>query len=105
GKRVDFSGRTVISPDPNLSIEEVAVPVLVAKNLTYPEQVSRYNMDKLKRLIRNGPKVHPGANYLQIKGRDYKTNLNYGDRELIAENLQIGDIVERHLEDGDVVLF
>lgn len=105
GKRVDFSGRTVISPDPNLSIEEVAVPVLVAKNLTYPEQVSRYNIDKLKRLIRNGPKVHPGANYLQIKGRDYKTNLNYGDRELIAENLQIGDIVERHLEDGDVVLF
>lgn len=40
GKRVDFSGRTVISPDPNLRIDEVAVPVHVAKILTYPERVS-----------------------------------------------------------------
>ena len=40
GKRVDFSGRTVISPDPNLRIDEVAVPVHVAKILTYPEKVS-----------------------------------------------------------------
>lgn len=39
GKRVDFSGRTVISPDPNLRIDEVAVPVHVAKILTYPERV------------------------------------------------------------------
>ncbi len=39
GKRVDFSGRTVISPDPNLRIDEVAVPVHVAKILTYPEKV------------------------------------------------------------------
>lgn len=40
GKRVDFSGRTVISPDPNLRIDEVAVPVHVAKILTFPEKVS-----------------------------------------------------------------
>lgn len=39
GKRVDFSGRTVISPDPNLRIDEVAVPIHVAKILTYPEKV------------------------------------------------------------------
>lgn len=37
---MDFSGRTVISPDPNLRIDEVAVPVHVAKILTYPERVS-----------------------------------------------------------------
>ena len=41
GKRVDFSGRTVISPDPNMRIDQVAVPVHVAKILTYPERVSR----------------------------------------------------------------
>lgn len=29
----------------------------------------------------------------------------YGNRELIAKNLQIGDIVERHLADNDIVLF
>lgn len=45
GKRVDFSGRTVISPDPNLRIDEVAVPVHVAKILTYPEKVSRKKLN------------------------------------------------------------
>ncbi|KAF8433614.1 hypothetical protein BGX38DRAFT_1275957 [Terfezia claveryi] len=105
GKRVDFSGRTVIGPDPNLSIEQVAVPMLVAKNLTYPERVSRYNKEKLKQCIRNGPNQHPGANYLEKKGADYKTSLKFGNRELLAEDLQEGDVVERHLEDGDIVLF
>ena len=43
GKRVDFSGRTVISPDPNMRIDQVAVPIHVAKVLTYPEKVRRFN--------------------------------------------------------------
>lgn len=103
GKRVNFSGRTVISPDPNLSIEEVAVPILVAKNLTYPEKVTQYNMAKMQQLVRNGPTVHPGANY--INNGSFKRNLRFGDRERMAEQLEIGNVVERHLEDGDVVLF
>ncbi|AJU02326.1 BCN_G0049950.mRNA.1.CDS.1 [Saccharomyces cerevisiae] len=105
GKRVDFSGRTVISPDPNLSIDEVAVPDRVAKVLTYPEKVTRYNRHKLQELIVNGPNVHPGANYLLKRNEDARRNLRYGDRMKLAKNLQIGDVVERHLEDGDVVLF
>lgn len=105
GKRVDFSGRTVISPDPNLSIDEVAVPDRVAKVLTFPERVTRYNKDKLKKLIINGPDQHPGANYLLKKNEDARRNLRYGDRYKLAKNIQIGDVVERHLEDGDVVLF
>ncbi|CAN0077850.1 unnamed protein product, partial [Sphacelaria rigidula] len=40
GKRVDFSGRTVISPDPNLRVDQVGVPERVAKIMTYPEMVS-----------------------------------------------------------------
>lgn len=105
GKRVDFSGRTVISPDPNLSIEEVAVPDRVAKVLTFPEKVTRYNKEKLQNLILNGPTVHPGANYLLKKNEDARRNLRYGDRSKLAKNLQYGDIVERHIEDGDIVLF
>lgn len=73
GKRVDFSGRTVISPDPNLSIEQVAVPILVAKNLTYPERVTDYNRNKLKDCVINGTDVHPGANYVIKKDLDFKT--------------------------------
>ena len=105
GKRVDFSGRTVISPDPNLAIDEVAVPQLVAKDLTYPEQVSRYNIDKLRTRVRNGANKWPGANYVTKKEQGIKQFLRYGSLSQHAENLQIGDVVERHLEDGDIVLF
>lgn len=105
GKRVDFSGRTVISPDPNLRIDEVAVPILVAKNMTYPEQVTRYNIEKLRQCVRNGTKTWPGANYLVKKGSSFKTFLKYGNLKWMADQLQEGDIVERHLEDGDIVLF
>ncbi|KAG7836952.1 hypothetical protein KL943_000991 [Ogataea angusta] len=105
GKRVDFSGRTVISPDPNLRIDEVAVPDRVAKVLTYPERVTRYNKAKLQALIINGPDVHPGANYLVKKHEDVKRNLRYGDRNKLAKQLAVGDVVERHIEDGDIVLF
>ncbi|PWW74921.1 beta and beta-prime subunits of DNA dependent RNA-polymerase, partial [Tuber magnatum] len=105
GKRVDFSGRTVISPDPNLSIDQVAVPILVAKNLTYPERVSRYNICKLQQLVQNGPDMWPGANYIIKSDSDFKLWLKFGDRRRAADALVEGDIVERHLEDGDVVLF
>ncbi|WPK24139.1 hypothetical protein PUMCH_001399 [Australozyma saopauloensis] len=105
GKRVDFSARTVISPDPNLRIDEVAVPDRVAKILTYPEKCSRYNRQKLQKLILNGPTVHPGANYLIRQNDNTKRNLKFGDRVRLAKELRIGDVVERHIEDGDVVLF
>lgn len=106
GKRVDFSARTVISPDPNLSIEEVAVPDRVAKILTYPEKCTRYNKKKLQKLILNGPESHPGANYLLTGGAsDGRRNLKFGDRQKIAARLRYGDVVERHIDDGDIVLF
>jgi len=109
GKRVDFSGRTVISPDPNLGIDQVAVPELVAKNLTYPERVHRDNIAKLRECVRRGPNVHPGAQaVLKDDGDDhppFRISLKFGDREAAANELRYGDVVERHLEDGDVVLF
>jgi len=105
GKRVDFSGRTVISPDPNLRIDQVAVPDRVAKILTYPEKVNRYNIEKLRTLVSNGALNYPGANYLLKNNEEVRRNLRYGRVHELAANLAIGDIVERHLEDGDVVLF
>eukprot|EP00002_Diphylleia_rotans_P015112 TRINITY_DN2924_c0_g2_i5.p1 TRINITY_DN2924_c0_g2~~TRINITY_DN2924_c0_g2_i5.p1 ORF type:complete len:1377 (-),score=291.09 TRINITY_DN2924_c0_g2_i5:73-4203(-) len=105
GKRVDFSGRTVISPDPNLRIDEVGVPELVAMKLTYPEKVNETNLKKLQKCVINGPEKHPGALY--IKQQDgMKRYLGYGgDRTKFAAELRIGDTVERHLENGDCVLF
>jgi DNA-directed RNA polymerase III subunit RPC1 len=103
-KRVDFTGRTVISPDPNCAIDEVIIPIYIAKNLTYPERVNQYNLLHLRQLIKNGPEVHPGANYVE-QADGTKLFLQYANRRKIAEELKVGDIVERHLHDGDVVLF
>jgi DNA-directed RNA polymerase beta' subunit len=70
GKRVDFSSRTVISPDPNLSVEEMAIPQAVAMMLTYPELVNRYNIDKLRQRVLNGePPRDSGPSVLGCAGR------------------------------------
>lgn len=104
GKRVDFSGRTVISPDPNMRIDQVAVPERVAKVLTFPERVNRHNIEKLRQNVRNGTNIHPGANYVEFAD-GFKKYLRFGNRDKIADELKIGDLVERHLSDNDVVLF
>ncbi|XP_070543488.1 DNA-directed RNA polymerase III subunit RPC1-like [Ptychodera flava] len=105
GKRVDFSSRTVISPDPNLRIDEVAVPIHVAKILTYPEKVTKANISLMRKLVTNGCDKHPGANFIQQRHTNLKKFLKYGNRQKIAQELKYGDVVERHLMDNDVVLF
>src|SRR5881296_4607137 len=105
GKRVDFSSRTVISPDPNLTIADVGVPTDVAKKLTIPETVSQWNLERLKELVMNGPNMYPGANYI-IRPDGVKIRLDYvTDRKAIADSLASAYIVERHLADGDIVIF
>ncbi len=108
GKRVNFSARTVISPDSNLDINEVGVPIDMAKILTVPVSVTPYNIEFLKELVKRGADEYPGANYIlkMRNGRLVKHSLKYVvDRTMLAEGLEVGDIVERHLMDGDIVLF
>ena len=102
GKRVDFSARSVITPDPNLSINELGVPLKVAKNLTKPVIVTAKNKNYLRKLILNGPDVHPGAKIYERKNGDC-ISLRYVDRDSI--NLELGDIVHRHMLNGDAILF
>src|SRR5687768_3251563 len=105
GKRVDFSSRTVISPDPNIAISEVGIPYEVAKKLTIPETVSNWNIDKLKTLVFNGPNNYPGANYI-IRPDGVKIRLDYvNDRQMVADSIVPGYIIERHLSDADIVIF
>ena len=104
GKRVNFSARTVISPDPNISINEVGVPKMIATEVTVPIYVTPWNIEKMKDYIRNGPSVHPGANYVERPdGR--KVRVYEETKEAIIEKLEVGFRVERHLIDGDIVLF
>ncbi|CAG8480442.1 9889_t:CDS:2 [Paraglomus brasilianum] len=103
GKRVDFSARTVITGDPNISVDEVGVPRSIARNLTYPELVTRLNIDHLQELVRNGPSEHPGAKYV-IRDTGERIDLKHYKRAGEVR-LQIGWKVERHIDDGDIVIF
>lgn len=105
GKRVDFSARTVISPDPNIELNEVGVPTQIAQRLTVPERINEWNLDEMKKLVMNGPDNYPGALYI-IRPDQRRIRLEFVlDRDGIAEALQPGFIVERHIKDGDIVLF
>lgn len=102
GKRVDFSARSVITPDPNLSISELGVPLKIAKNLTKPVKVNVKNRLPLLKLVQNGPDEYPGAKILERKNGE-SISLRYVDRKSIR--LEIGDIIHRHVIDGDAILF
>ena len=102
GKRVDYSGRSVITPDPNLKARELGVPLKMSKNLTKPVVVNFRNIKFLEKLVRNGPDVHPGAKLLEKKN-GILISLRDIDRESIK--LDIGDAVHRHMMDGDCILF
>ena len=102
GKRVEFSARSVITPDPNISVRELGIPVKIATNLTFPEIVTQFNMGKLYKLIQNGPDTYPGAKTIQrADGRIVSL------KHVNAKGIELfeGDTVNRHLMDGDVVLF
>ena len=101
GKRVDFSGRSVITPDPNIELDELGVPFTIAKNLTYPEIVNIYNKEKLTNLLSNGYDNYPGIKIV-VQDNIKKT---ITERNILDIELRNGDIVHRHLMDGDYVLF
>lgn len=103
GKRVDFSARTVITGDPNLSLDEVGVPRSIARTLTYPETVTPYNISKLHQLVQNGPNEHPGAKYV-IRSDGTRIDLRHHKRAG-AISLEYGWKVERHIVDGDFIIF
>lgn len=102
GKRVEFSARSVITPDPNVSIDELGVPIEIATNLTFPERVTKYNKDKLYKLIQNGADVWPGAKTIVRADGRMMSLKHVNAKEVVLYN---GDIVNRHLLDGDIVLF
>ena len=104
GKRVNFSARTVISPDPTLSLNEVGVPNRVATEMTQTMNVNERNLEKARRYVSNGPEDHPGANYVRREdGRRLKVTEK--NCEELAEKVEPGWEVSRHLVDGDIVIF
>ncbi|WP_135667283.1 DNA-directed RNA polymerase subunit A' [Halorhabdus rudnickae] len=104
GKRVNFSARTVISPDPTLSLNEVGVPDRVASEMTQTMNVNERNLAEARQYVANGPEDHPGANYVRRPdGRRLKVTEK--NCEELAEKVEPGWEVARHLVDGDIIIF
>ena len=110
GKRVNSSARSVITPDPSLSIDQLGVPQTIAEKLTFPQTVTRFNLHVMIRIVSNGANIYPGCNKIELH-RDGRTRIyamsvmNTQRRYVLANELRIGDIVHRHLVNGDAVLF
>ncbi|XP_053689355.1 DNA-directed RNA polymerase I subunit RPA1 [Sabethes cyaneus] len=114
GKRVNYAARTVITPDPNIGVDEIGIPVTFAKKLTYPVPVTPWNVAELRKMVLNGPDGYPGANTIEdSNGQVSKISaVNVTQRESIAKTLltphssnqQGAKIVHRHLLNGDVLL-
>ena len=102
-KRVDFSARSVITADPNISIRELGIPMKIAKNITKPVVVNKINKAFLTKLVQNGPDKWPGAKMLEKSNGEVITLRYYLDRNSIV--LEDGDKVHRHMMDGDAILF
>lgn len=116
GKRVNYAARSVISPDPNIETNEIGVPPVFARKLTFPEPVTSHNFLEMQRAVINGPEVWPGASHIQ-KENGQLVNLarvKPDERMALANELlapsNSGDVslrnkkVYRHLANGDVVL-
>lgn len=102
GKRVNYSARTVISPDPNLKLNEVGIPLEVANILTVAERVTTLNLKRMKQIVNS--KDYPGANYI-VRPDGKKKRITEELRAELIDELEPGYVVQRHLVDGDVVLF
>lgn len=107
GKRVNFTGRTVISPDPNLRLDEVGVPEHMAQILTVPVYVTEHNLKAVREWIKFRGK--PGVPYVHsVKDTNGNMKMLFNNqrmRDVIAADLTFGYVVERTLISGDIVLF
>jgi DNA-directed RNA polymerase II subunit RPB1 len=105
GKRVNFSARSVITADPNLSIGQLGVPLKIAMNLTKPVTVNERNLYEMQNYVLNGPEEYPGAKTVDKVRSGFNISLRFVERERVAAELEVGDVVNRHVKDEDYVLF
>ncbi|CAI2330079.1 unnamed protein product [Caenorhabditis sp. 36 PRJEB53466] len=116
GKRVNFACRSVITPDPYLDIDEIGIPDIFAKKLTFTEPVNAFNLKEMKGLLRKGPHEHPGANFF-VEPSGKKTMLGDKPEEkkrrmqlaktltpATSESLRQTAKVLRHMRNGDMIM-
>ncbi len=99
GKRVNFCARTVVSPDPKISINEVGVPEVMVKELTIPEYVTSMNIKYIKEMFRQNK-----INYV-VRPDGRRIKVTEDNKKDLMENIGTDWIVDRQIMDGDIALF
>ena len=99
GRRANHMARSFITCDPYLKIDEVGVPISIARNLQFPEIVREYNYDQMLIYFMNGTKRYPGCTKIKkvSNGKTY-----FVDK---VAKLEIGDTIYRDMVNGDIVCF
>ncbi|TQN72089.1 DNA-directed RNA polymerase I subunit, partial [Colletotrichum shisoi] len=116
GKRVNFAARSVISPDPNIETNEIGVPPVFARKLTYPEPVTSHNFRDMQQAVINGVDKWPGAAAIEyengqivnLRSKSVDDRMSLANQLLAPTNNHMSGMkskkVYRHLTNGDVVL-
>ena len=116
GKRVNFAARSVISPDPNIETNEIGVPPVFARKLTYPESVTDFNVKELSAAVLNGPTEWPGAaaienengQVINLRHKSFDERQALANQLLAPSNTNVKGTkckkVHRHLCNGDIVI-
>ncbi|KAI0065920.1 beta and beta-prime subunits of DNA dependent RNA-polymerase [Artomyces pyxidatus] len=126
GKRVNYAARSVISPDVNIETNEIGVPPVFARKLTFPEPVTPTNFHEMRQLVINGAKNYPGASIVEYEDghQVFLDKMSVEQRTAIANQLltpqddgrtitrrnlttrttAINKKVYRHLRDGDMLI-
>ena len=116
GKRVNFAARSVISPDPNIETNEIGIPPVFAKKLTYPEPVTQHNFYDLKEAVLNGVDKWPGAaavenengQVINLRTKNVEERQALANQLLAPSSIHVSGArnkkVHRHLNNGDIVL-
>jgi len=96
GKRIDYSGRSVIGPNGKLEFNQVALPLLM-KQVTIPVFATKYNLEYLRELGRRGE-----VSYIcPREGNNPGIKLNFN---INRHTIKLGDKVGRYTQEGDIVL-
>ncbi|EHA48179.1 DNA-directed RNA polymerase I subunit RPA1 [Pyricularia oryzae 70-15] len=116
GKRVNYAARSVISPDPNIETNEIGVPPVFARKLTYPEPVTSHNFRDMQQAVINGPDKWPGAAAIEnengqivnLRNKSQEERSSLANQLLAPTSNNSGNMrnkkVHRHISNGDVVL-
>jgi DNA-directed RNA polymerase beta' subunit len=102
GKRTKQMIRSVITGDNSLRVDEIGLPLTLARSLQIPETVRSFNINKLNIYYMNRKDVYPGCSGIKVFATQLYHRIEYLDPEY---ELQDGDIVYRDIIDGDYICF